>query len=61
MSVFSEFVKIGDEVKNGIELAATDTEKAVAWLLKNKTIITRTGWFGRTCGGNHYHERPESL
>ena len=40
MSVFQDLVKFGDELKNGIELAATDTAKAGEWLLKNKTILT---------------------
>lgn len=39
MSIFTQFVKIGDEVKNGIELAATDTAKAAEWLVKNKAVL----------------------
>jgi hypothetical protein len=39
MSVLSELAKFGEEVKNGIELAGKDAEKAAAWLVKNGALI----------------------
>jgi len=38
--MFAEFVKIGEDIKNGIELAATDAEKALAFLTAHKAVIT---------------------
>ena len=40
MSFFGDIVKVADEVKKGVELAATDTAKAGEWLLSNQTLIT---------------------
>jgi hypothetical protein len=47
MSIFSEFVKIGDDIKGGIEVAATDAEKALAFLNAHKaTIVGLAGLAG---------------
>lgn len=39
MSIFQDFIKVADKVKEGIELAAVDTAKAGEWLLTNKTVL----------------------
>jgi len=37
--ILSEFAKIGTDIKNGIELAATDAEKALAFINAHKATI----------------------
>lgn len=47
MSIFSDFVKVGDEIKLGIEDAASEAGKALAFLNAHKaTIVGLAGLAG---------------
>jgi len=39
MSALSKIAAFGEELKNGVELAGKDAEKAAAWLVKNGPLI----------------------